>query len=228
VHKDIINSILSGTLFFCALVAKRISMKKKGILSEKSVEHDPFKQFGIWYSKRLKTEITYPDAFTLATTTADGYVSARTVLLKDYSHAGFVFFTNYNSKKGRQISQNPRAAMLFYWPESGRQVRIEGIVEKVSVEESEEYFRTRPRESQIGAWASDQSNFIPDRAHIENKVAFFKDKFSDKPVPRPTHWGGFRLVPQWIEFWQEGEFRLHDRIIYARKDDSWHLERLSP
>ena len=203
-------------------------MKNISSLSEKSIEADPFKQFDKWYSERLKTEITYPDAVTLATSTADGRVSARTVLLKDFSLAGFVFFTNYNSKKGRQISQNPRAAMLFYWPESGRQVRIEGMVEKVSGEESEEYFRTRPRESQIGAWASDQSNVIPDRAHLENKVAFFIDKFSDKPVPRPPHWGGFRLVPEWMEFWQEGEFRLHDRIVYTKQDGSWIIERLSP
>ena len=209
-------------------MAKRINMKKKSILTEKTVEHDPFKQFGIWYAEWLKTGTVNPDSVTLATSTADGNVSARTVLLKDYSHAGFVFFTNYDSKKGIQISQNPRAALLFYWPGSGRQVRIEGVVEKISAAESDEYFITRPRESQIGAWASEQSRVLPDRTHLENRVEFFKNKFSDNPVPRPSHWGGFRLVPVWIEFWQEGEFRLHDRIIYTKQDGSWVIERLSP
>jgi pyridoxamine 5'-phosphate oxidase len=203
-------------------------MKKKFTLSENSVDADPFKQFEIWYGERLKTEVSYPDSVTLATSTADGHVSARTVLFKACSEAGFVFFTNYNSKKGLQLSQNPKAAMLFYWPESGRQVRIEGVVEKVSEEESEAYFHSRPRESQVGAWASEQSKIIPDRAHLENRVGYYMNKFSGYPVPKPSHWGGFRLIPQWIEFWQEGEFRLHDRIIYARRSNAWHLERLSP
>ena len=203
-------------------------MKKKSTLSENSVDVDPFKQFGIWYEEQRKTEVTYPDSVTLATSTADGHVSARTVLLKDYSHAGFVFFTNYGSKKGMQLSQNPRAALLFYWPGPGRQVRIEGVVEKISAAESDEYFKTRPRESQIGTWASEQSRVLPDRTHLENRVEFYKDKFSDLPVPRPSHWGGFRLVPAWFEFWQEGEFRLHDRIIYTGSANHWKIERLAP
>jgi pyridoxamine 5'-phosphate oxidase len=209
-------------------VAKRINMKKKRILSEKSVEHDPIRQFGIWYAERLKTKVANPDSVTLATSAADGNVSARTVLLKDYSDNGFVFFTNYGSKKGLQLSQNPKAALLFYWPESGRQVRIEGVVEKISEVESEDYFKTRPRESQIGTWASEQSRVIPDRTHLENRVEFYKNKFSDNPVPRPSHWGGYRLVPEWIEFWQEGEFRLHDRIVFKRTGNSWSFERLAP
>ena len=203
-------------------------MKKKSTLSENSLDADPVKQFEKWYGERLKTEITYPDSVTLSTSTSDGHVSARTVLLKDYSDAGFVFFTNFNSKKGKQLSQNPRAAMLFYWPESGRQVRIEGTVEKVSVEESEAYFKTRPGESQIGAWASEQSAVIPDRQHLEKRVEFFNNKYAGLLVEKPGHWGGFRLVPEWIEFWEEGEFRLHDRIIYARRENSWHIERLAP
>ncbi|HBH84010.1 MAG: pyridoxamine 5'-phosphate oxidase [Bacteroidetes bacterium GWA2_40_15] len=203
-------------------------MKKKSNLSERSVDADPFRQFKKWYADRLKTEIYYPDSVTLATSTADGHVSARTVLLKDFSDNGFVFFTNYNSKKGQQLSQNPGAAMLFYWPESGRQVRIEGVVEKVSAEESEAYFRTRPRESQIGAWASEQSAVIPGRAHLEKRVEFHIKKFSDNPVPKPYSWGGFLLIPEWIEFWQEGEFRLHDRIIYTRNVNQWKIERLAP
>lgn len=203
-------------------------MEKNSALSEKSVNHDPIKQFGIWYAKRLTTEVAYPGSVTLATSTADGHVSARTVLLKDYSHAGFVFFTNYKSKKGMQISQNPRAAMLFYWPESGRQVRIEGSVEKVSEEESEVYFKTRPRESQIGAWASEQSEIIADRSYLDGRYEFYNKKFSFIPVQKPSHWGGFRLVPDCIEFWQEGEFRLHDRILYTKQNGSWVIERLSP
>lgn len=203
-------------------------MKKRSILSEKSVAADPVIQFEKWYGDRLNTGIIYPDSVTLATSTVTGQVSARTVLLKDFSNAGFVFFTNYNSKKGQQLSENPGAAMLFYWPESGRQVRIEGVVEKVSEEESEAYFRTRSRESQIGAWASEQSKVIPDRTHLENRVEFYNNLFSGIPVPKPSHWGGFRLVPDRIEFWQEGEFRLHDRIAYTKSRNSWLIERLSP
>ena len=203
-------------------------MKKKGVLSEKSVEHDPFKQFGIWYAERLKTELAYPDAVTLATSAADGSVSARTVLLKDFSDEGFILFTDYNSKKGQQLSQNPKAALLFYWPESERQVRIEGFMEKLSEEESDEYFKSRPRDSQIGAWASEQSKVIPGRVYLEERVIQYTAEFSDKPVPRPSHWGGFRLVAEWIEFWQEGEFRLHDRILYTRSANSWHIVRMSP
>ncbi len=209
-------------------MAKKQNMIKKNTLSESSFDADPFRQFKKWYVDRLKTEITYPDSVTLATSTAVGHVSARTVLLKDFSDDGFVFFTNYSSKKGQQLSQNSRAAMLFYWSESGRQVRIEGVVEKVSEEESQAYFRTRPRESQIGAWASEQSTVIPDRDFLEKRTEFYYNKFSGKPVEKPSHWGGFRLVPDWIEFWQEGDFRLHDRIIYSRNVDSWKIERLAP
>jgi pyridoxamine 5'-phosphate oxidase len=203
-------------------------MKKKSPLQEKSFDADPFRQFGIWYAERLKTKVVYPDSVTLATSTADGHVSARTVLLKEYNHAGFVFFTNYNSKKGQQLSQNPKAAMLFYWAESGRQVRVEGVVEKISEAESEEYFKTRPWESQVGAWASEQSKVIPDRAYLEKRVAHYTAEFSDNRVPRPSHWGGFRLVAEWMEFWQEGEFRLHDRIAYQWAGNGWRSERLSP
>ena len=203
-------------------------MKKRNILSGNSVDADPFKQFKKWYGERLRTKITYPDSVSLGTSTLDGIVSVRTVLLKDYSDVGFTFFTNFNSKKGKQLLQNPKAAMLFYWPESGRQVRIEGAVNKVSEDESEAYFRSRPRESQIGSWASEQSTVIRDRQHLEKRVEYFKSKFEDIPVEKPSHWGGFRLVPYLIEFWQEGEFRLHDRIIYTRREDSWHIERLSP
>ena len=198
------------------------------ILSENTADPDPFIQFGAWYKERLSSVKLYPDAVSLATSSKDGHVSVRTVLLKDYSKAGFVFFTNYKSKKGSQLTENASAAMLFYWPESGRQVRIEGHVEKVSRKESELYFRSRPRVSQIGAWASEQSTIIPDRKYLDDRVAFFSNKFSDRNVELPPHWGGYILIPELIEFWQEGEFRLHDRIQYTRKENYWLIERLAP
>jgi len=198
------------------------------ILSENTVDPDPFIQFGAWYKERLASVKLYPDAVSLATSSKDGHVSVRTVLLKDYSEAGFVFFTNYKSKKGSQLTENTFAAMLFYWPESGRQVRIEGHVEKVSRKESELYFRSRPRVSQIGTWASEQSAVIPDRNYLDDRVVFFSNKYSNRKVELPPHWGGFILVPELIEFWQEGEFRLHDRIQFARKKNSWLIERLAP
>ncbi|HUX96000.1 MAG TPA: pyridoxamine 5'-phosphate oxidase [Bacteroidales bacterium] len=203
-------------------------MKKNRTLSENAVFTDPFKQFTLWYKERLSAVSQYPDAVCLATTSKEGRVSARMVLLKDFSESGFIFFTNYNSKKGKQLSENPYAAMLFYWPESGQQVRIEGYTEKVSAEESVKYFNSRPRDSQIGAWASEQSSVIPDRPYLDSRVEFFKKKYSGKSVEKPEYWGGFRLVPDSIEFWQEGEYRLHDRIRYTRKDESWIIERLAP
>jgi pyridoxamine 5'-phosphate oxidase len=209
-------------------VAKKLKMDTKTFFSENTVDPDPFKQFDIWYRSRSSSEAVYPDAVSLATSSNNGRVSVRTVLLKEFSASGFVFFTNYNSKKGIQLAENSHAAMLFFWPESGRQVRIEGTVEKVSREDSETYFRTRPRESQIGAWASEQSTVISDRKYLDSRVGFFNNKFSGMPVDLPINWGGFLLVPDWIEFWQEGEFRLHDRIQYIRNQGFWSISRLSP
>jgi len=203
-------------------------MNIKIFLSENIVDPDPFEQFDIWYKEHLSSVNKYPDAVSLATSSKEGHVSLRTVLLKEYNKSGFSFFTNFNSKKGKQLSQNPIAAMLFYWPESGRQVRIEGKIEKIPTKDAKAYFATRPRESQIGAWASEQSSSIPDRQYLENRVELFENKFKGKPVKKPLHWGGFRLVPESIEFWQEGEFRLHDRILYTRKKRSWLIERLAP
>ncbi len=203
-------------------------MEKNRTLTEKTVLADPFRQFALWYKERLSAVVNYPDAVCLATTTSEGRVSARMVLLKDFSESGFIFFTNYNSKKGKQLSENKYSAMLFYWPESGRQVRIEGFTEKLSAEESEEYFKSRPRDSQIGAWASEQSDIIPDRLYLDSRVELFKKKFTGKSVKKPGYWGGFRLIPDNMEFWQEGEYRLHDRILYTRKDESWNIERLAP
>jgi len=197
-------------------------------LSEKAVDPDPFVQFDKWFKERLASGIAIPNTVSLGTANVSGQVSVRTVLLKDFGKNGFVFFTNYNSKKGSQLSSNPRAALLFYWPESGRQIRIEGSADKVSEEESESYFKTRPRESQLSSCASDQSSVIPDRQYLEERYDFYKNKFKNKPVIKPQHWGGFRLVPDWFEFWQSGDFRLHDRIAYSKKKDSWIIERLAP
>jgi pyridoxamine 5'-phosphate oxidase len=196
--------------------------------SKISAHPDPFVQFKIWYGEHLISGIAIPEAVTLATASADGKVSARTVLLKDYNEKGFVFFTNYKSRKGSQLSSNPRAALLFYWPESGRQVRIEGLTERASDKDSESYFKTRPRESQLSAWASEQSSVIPNRKHLEDRYDFYKKKFSENPVNKPRHWGGFSLVPEWFEFWQERDFRLHDRLTYTKRKNLWIIERLAP
>lgn len=197
-------------------------------LSEKSIDLNPFVQFNKWYKERLTSGITEPGSVSLGTSNADGRVSVRTVLLKGWDKNGFVFFTNYNSKKGSQLLSNPNAALLFYWPESGRQVRIEGIANKISEKESDSYFRTRPRESQLSTWASGQSSVIPDRLFLENLYESYNNKFKNKPVKRPAQWGGFRLLPEWFEFWQEGDFRLHDRLTYTKRKQIWVIERLAP
>ena len=213
---------------FVSLWQKKLFMIKNSMLSEKTVDRDPLVQFKAWYNTHLNSGIEIAEAVTLATVSAGGIVSARTVLLRDYSHEGFVFFTNYKSSKGLQLASNPGAAMLFYWPESARQVRIEGFTEKVSEEDSEAYFRTRPLESQLSAWASLQSTTIPDRQYLDSMYNFYKNKYSGKPVERPPYWGGIRLIPARFEFWQEGEFRLHDRIAYSKRKDVWVIERLAP
>ncbi|MGC1390502.1 MAG: pyridoxamine 5'-phosphate oxidase [Bacteroidales bacterium] len=196
--------------------------------SEKTIDTNPFVQFKAWYNEHLTFGIAIPDAVTLATASADGKVSARTVLLKDYNEAGFVFYTNYKSRKASQLLSNPRAALLFYWPESGRQIRIEGLTEKISEKDSESYFKKRQRESCLSAWASEQSSVIPDRQYLEKRYDFYKNIFTEKYVARPPHWGGFRLIPEWFEFWQEGRFRLHDRLTYTKRKNLWIIERLSP
>ncbi len=196
--------------------------------SETTVDPDPFTQFKTWYDQHLAYGIAIPDSVALGTSTADGHVAVRTVLLKYYDETGFVFYTNYKSRKGRQLLSNPKAALLFYWPESGRQVRIEGVTEKISDIDSESYFKTRPRESQLSAWASEQSSVIPGRQHLENRYHSYENMFSDKSVAKPQYWGGFRLNPEWFEFWQEGKFRLHDRITYSKRKGTWVIERLAP
>jgi pyridoxamine 5'-phosphate oxidase len=203
-------------------------MSNSKVFSEETIDPNPFVQFKSWYSEHLCSGISIPEAMTLATSSNDGKISARTVLLKDYDYSGFLFFTNYRSRKSSQLALNPRAALLFYWAETGRQIRIEGVTEKVSEAESESYYRTRPIESQLSAWASEQSSVIPDRQHLDKLYSFYKNRYSERPVEKPPHWGGFRLIPDWFEFWQNGEYRLHDRLTYTKKEDLWIIKRLAP
>jgi pyridoxamine 5'-phosphate oxidase len=203
-------------------------MAKSKFLSEHSVYKDPFLQFDNWYREHLLDGNNYPESFSLGTASADGTVSVRMVLLKEYDNRGFVFFTNYKSKKGMHLSENPKAAMLFYWPESGRQIRVEGRAEKISENESEKYFSSRPRQSRIGAWASNQSTTIQSRDFLNEQMSLFTGRFKGKQIPKPAYWGGFRIIPEMFEFWQEGKFRLHDRIIYVHGKKGWRIKRLAP
>jgi len=197
-------------------------------LSEADFENNPFEQFNKWYSLRNTASIAIPDSVSLGTASSEGRVSVRTVLLKGYDNRGFVFFTNYKSRKSVDLITNPMAALLFYWPECGLQIRIEGRVEKTTEEESEIYFASRPWESQVSAWASEQSSVIPDRKYLDHSFEYFKSLFAGQSVDKPPCWGGFRLLPDWFEFWQDGGFRLHDRIAYRKTDDIWFMERLAP
>ena len=189
---------------------------------------DPIALFTLWYNDWLGSNPPEPSAMALSTAGKDSVVSSRMVLLKDFSEKGFVFFTNYNSHKGQQLKSDSRAALLFWWQPQGRQVRIEGTVQKASRELSEQYFHSRLRESQIGAWASEQSREIPDRNYLEKRFELFSERFSGKEIALPPHWGGFILKPIMFEFWQGGQHRLHDRIVYTRENDSWISKRLAP
>ncbi|MEO5891351.1 MAG: pyridoxamine 5'-phosphate oxidase [Ferruginibacter sp.] len=198
-------------------------------LQETEVETNALNQFGRWWQDAISSAIDEVNAFTLATTTLDGKPSARIVLLKGYDENGFVFFTNYTSNKGNELAKNPKVAMVFFWKELERQVRIEGVAEKVSTEESDSYFASRPEGSRIGAWASPQSNIIENRSVIEDNVLKYQQKFADQPIPRPGHWGGYRVKPNQVEFWQGRSSRLHDRLQYTLQENgSWKIERLAP
>lgn len=198
-------------------------------LDEADALADPFAQFQSWFADVLEADRHDPTAMTLATADREGRPSARIVLLKGYDERGFVFFTNYGSRKGRELEENPHAALVFYWPDFDRQVRVEGTVERATREESEEYFRSRPRGSRLGAWASPQSAVIAGREDLERRLREVEEKFLDGDVPPPDFWGGYRLRPEVIEFWQGRPSRLHDRLRYSRlPEGGWKIERLSP
>jgi len=198
-------------------------------LNESDLHSDPFAQFGRWFDEAKAAVRDLPEGMILATASSDGEVSARTVLLKDFDHRGFVFYTNYNSEKAGQIHDNPRAALTFWWPALERQVRIEGAVVRTTEEESDAYFATRPRGSQIGAWASEQSKVIAGRGDLDARFEELTRTYQDRPIPRPPHWGGYRVIPIVFEFWQGRADRLHDRFRYRLRDaKDWVVERLSP
>ena len=197
-------------------------------LDEAEVDRDPIRQFARWFEEARQAELLEPNAMTLATASADGSPSARIVLLRSADERGFAFFTDYRSRKGRELEANPRAALVFYWGELERQVRVSGTVSRVSRDENEAYFLSRPRGSRLGAWTSHQSTDIEARADLEERLEAMAARFDGGDVPLPPHWGGFRVRPDAIEFWQGRENRLHDRIRYLREAGAWKVERLSP
>ncbi|MEC4812590.1 MAG: pyridoxamine 5'-phosphate oxidase [Scytonema sp. PMC 1069.18] len=198
-------------------------------LSKTEIDPNPFIQFKKWFDQALTAQLTEPNAMTIATATPDGRPSARMVLLKGFDQRGFVFYTNYNSQKGQELAKNPQASLVFWWAELERQVRISGHIEKVSENESNEYFYSRPLNSRLGAWASNQSQVIESRDVLEQQMQELQIKYQEREIPRPPHWGGFRVIPQEIEFWQGRSNRLHDRLRYTYVEDGdWKIERLSP
>lgn len=197
-------------------------------LHEKDLARDPFRQFEKWFSEAEAAKILEPNAMTLATCTRDGRPSARVVLLKGVDARGFLFFTNYESRKGRELAENPRAALVFSWLPLERQVVVEGTITRASPEESETYFHSRPHASQLGAWVSQQSTIVSNRAALETAFKEVERKYAGEVVPMPPYWGGYRLAPELVEFWQGRRSRLHDRLRYRRTQDGWVIERLAP
>ena len=197
-------------------------------LLENDLDSDPLRQFAAWFGEAGAAGVREPQAAALATASTDGVPSVRMVLVKAFDKRGFVFFSDYASRKGRELAVNPRAALLFHWDPLGRQVRIEGPVERTSAEESAAYIRTRPRSSQVSALASPQSQTIESREELERRVADLERRYAGSELPMPTSWGGFRLVPEALEFWQQRHDRLHDRLSFRRAGEGWRVERLAP
>ena len=197
-------------------------------LKESGAASDPIEQFRRWFDEAVAADLHEPNAMTLATTTPDGRPSARIVLLKGFDERGFVFYTNYEGRKSGELEENPRCALVFYWGELERQVRVEGCTSRVSDRESDDYFGSRPRGSRLGAWASEQSRPVEDRGVLEERLRGLESEYEGREVPRPPFWGGYRVGPEAIEFWQGRENRLHDRLVYRRSGGSWARERLQP
>ena len=210
-----------------AIASIRKDYKLKSLL-EADVQQHPVTQFSVWWDEAVKSDITEVNAMTLATCNVDGKPSARIVLLKGFTNEGFVFYTNYQSSKGNHLKSNPYAALVFFWKELERQVRIEGAVEKISQAESNSYFQSRPTGSKIGAWASAQSLTVANRETIEENYLNYLNNFNTQHIPRPPYWGGYIVKPEKIEFWQGRSSRLHDRILYTKQNEEWKIERLSP
>jgi pyridoxamine 5'-phosphate oxidase len=198
-------------------------------LLENDLDKSPFVQFGRWFDEARQKIAELPESVTVSTCDLEGHVTSRVCLLKGFDEHGFVFFTNYNSRKGAQITENPRASLCFFWAALDRQVRVDGAVVKTTEQESDAYFATRPRGSQVGAWASQQSCVIPGRGDLDRRFAEIEGTYRERQIPRPPHWGGYRVIPIEIEFWQGRPDRLHDRFVYRlREPKDWIIERLSP
>ncbi|MEB3212669.1 MAG: pyridoxamine 5'-phosphate oxidase [Leptolyngbyaceae bacterium] len=219
----------SSDLSFAVNVADLRRDYRVSTLEESDASADPVEQFERWWKDVLDAKVSEPNGMTLATVGADGRPSARIVLLKGFDHKGFKFFTNYTSRKGTELENHPYGAIVFWWEPLERQVRIEGTVERLTPEESDDYFERRPKGSRLGAWASPQSQVIENRQVLEDQQAEFEEKYGEtEDIPRPPHWGGFRLVPDRMEFWQGRSSRLHDRLCYTKTENGWSRTRLAP